>query len=431
MFSFLSSKNRSGKAIHGGNARERKSDSMIRTSKKKSLENDEESRAAALDRTEVRESKYKFPSERMAMSDRLDSHNKGSLFKYAVISTKPPKSRSFIMDRLRTYSPPNEHVNVRLDDIPPLLLNREYNIVDLTEAISKKSPGLKKPFCMVSDIFIHYVPMDTFLTTQSTVEVMLTDERKSDDNVIRHASLSSNAGYNVLFTLDYCVETADLSNLKLSITRHVSNFKAGKSWAMCKVLIGLDFFDVARRANLQESLAVAQFADTDLIDFVTDPRGIDSVITPESLRQLRLLHKSGDIENLTEPKNDQKRIETAATIIGQTGNIGDAEPLDVVTLMKARVLEASRVKEERKNAVVPKSALKASVPKVEDSLDSEEPALDAEDSVGQVEDLKEIEMGEHAPGSICSDPEEESDHDEIPFVTQFQKKPSVGFVDGS
>jgi len=207
----------------------------------------EADRARALENTEVRESKFDFPTTRMSMVDRLESHRRGSLFKYAVISSAPPKNRGSILDRLRTYQPPNDQTNVRLDDLPPLLLADEYTCVNLLQAIDGKNPGLKKPFCMISDIFIHYVPLDTFLSTQSTVEVMLNDGRKMDEDVVRHASFSSNAGYNVLMTLDYCIETKDISLINLTFSRHVSKFKKGKSWAMCKVLIGIDFLDYAKR----------------------------------------------------------------------------------------------------------------------------------------------------------------------------------------
>jgi len=339
--SIFGKKQRNGTASSAEKGGSRKA--VPKTGKSKSSQEEEENyRANAMARTEVREAKFNFPASRMSLADRLESHSKGSLFKYAVISTEPPKNRGFIMDRLRTYKPSNDHVNFRLDDLPPLLLNDEYTEVDLWQAIPNKKIASQKPFCMIADVFIHYVPMDTFMSTQSTVEIMLTDGRKLEENVVRHASISSNVGYNVLFTLDYCVETKDMHDMKLSISRHVSQFKSGKTWAMCKILIGLDFYNIAKKSNIQESLAVAQFAETDLMEFMTDPRGADSVVTGEGLRQMRLAHKSGDVENLTVPSSNEKTMETAATIIGGGGSLGNTEASEVINSMKQLALQRQR-----------------------------------------------------------------------------------------
>jgi hypothetical protein len=392
-------------------------------------------RANAMAKTEVRESKFNFPAERMSMIDRLESHQKGSLFKYAVITSEPPKNRGFIMDRLRTYKPPNDHLNARLDDLPPLLLNDEYTEVDLYQAIPDKKLNTKKPFCMIADIFIHYVPMDTFMSTQSTVEFMLTDGRKLEESVVRHASISSNLGYNILFTLDYCVETSDLHEMKLSISRHVSQFKKGKSWAMCKVLIGMDFYDIAKRSNIQESLAVAQFAESDLMEFVTDPRGVDSVVTGEALRQLKLAYKSNDVENLTTPGNDLKKISNAATIVGGGSSLSDMPTGDVITAMKLKALVEERAKSEiieeedepesqprvqkpKKSAMKkPAQIRKARSPSPIFSGDTEE--IDR----GDFNNLKEIEMGE----DTSQDGDEDNDDDlfedqPAPFVSKLRFK---------
>jgi hypothetical protein len=387
----------------------------------------EADRARALENTEVRESKFDFPTTRMSMVDRLESHRKGSLFKYAVISSAPPKNRGSILDRLRTYQPPNDQTNVRLDDLPPLLLSDEYTCVNLSQAIDGKNPGLKKPFCMISDIFIHYVPLDTFLSTQSTVEVMLNDGRKMDEDVVRHASFSSNAGYNVLMTLDYCIETKDINLLNLTFSRHVSKFKKGKSWAMCKVLIGIDFFDYAKRSNIQETLAVCQFAETDLAQFMTDPRGTDQVITSEGLRQMRETFASGDIENLTKPRSDQKSMGTAMTILGNGGDLGDCEPEEVIEAIKEKALQEQRIKAQQMVIRPRKSSMK---PTSQAKVINDSPAEESEDvqhTDDGLSDMREIEVDESASNVGQDDHDDDLfDHDDK-FVSQLQKGSGVRF----
>jgi len=392
-------------------------------------ENSETDRARALENTEVRESKFDFPTTRMSMVDRLESHRKGSLFKYAVISSAPPKNRGSILDRLRTYQPPNDQTNVRLDDLPPLLLSDEYTCVNLSQAIDNKNPGLKKPFCMISDIFIHYVPLDTFLSTQSTVEVMLNDGRKMDEDVVRHASFSSNAGYNVLMTLDYCVETRDIGLLNLTFSRHVSKFKKGKSWAMCKVLIGIDFFDYAKRSNIQETLAVCQFAETDLAQFMTDPRGTDQVITSEGLRQMRDTFAAGDIENLTVPKSDQKSMGTAMTILGNGGDLGDCEPEEVIEAIKEKALQEQRIKAQQMIRKPVKPALKRHVSEhLSESIQAESRVEEVLSDNG-LNNLEEIEVDDSASNVASGDHDDDLfDHDDK-FVSQLQGKSGVKFVD--
>lgn len=392
----------------------------------------EENKANAMARTEVREAKFNFPSGRMSMVDRLDSHQKGSLFKYAVISTEPPKNRGFIMDRLRTYKPPNDHLNVRLDDLPPLLLKDEYTEVNLSQALPDKKLGPRRPFCLIADIFIHYVPMDTFMSTQSTVEIMLTDGRKLEENVVRHASISSNTGYNVLFTLDYCVETADLPEMRLSISRHVSQFKKGKSWAMCKVLIGLDFYDIAKRSNIQESLAVTQFAETDLMEFMTDPRGADSVITGEALRQMRLAYASGDIENLTVPSDDQKKLSTAATIIGGGNSLGDVEAGEVISAMKLKALAVERERANSREAaeagalaVRPSKPLKSAMKRKSEPVVAIAPESQASNETeevdrGEFNNLKDVAVGESGSQDGSDDDGNSLFEHEPPFVSKLR-----------
>jgi hypothetical protein len=404
-----------------------------RSKKKAEQEVEENYRANAMARTEVREAKFNFPASRMTMTDRLESHSKGNLFKYAVISTEPPKNRSFIMDRLRTYKPPNDHVNFRLDDLPPLLLNDEYTEVDLWQAIPNKKVATQKPFCMIADVFIHYVPMDTFMSTQSTVEVMLTDGRKLEESVVRHASISSNLGYNVLFTLDYCVETKDMHDMKLSISRHVSQFKKGKTWAMCKVLIGLDFYDIAKRSNIQESLAVAQFAETDLMEFLTDPRGADSVVTGEALRQMRLAYQTGDIENLTVPSGSEKKMSTAATIVGTPESVGAMEAGEVISSMKQLALLKQRemnaqpsIKQQNATAepqkLPMKSALKRPSTPTQKVTAVSPPESNATEEIerGNFNNLSEVEMGESVASSSSSAAHEELFEQNPPFVSKLR-----------
>lgn len=413
----------------GGKTAERmtaKGSKSKRSSKNEELETD---RARALENTEVRESKFDFPTTRMSMVDRLESHRKGSLFKYAVISSAPPKNRGSILDRLRTYQPPNDQTNVRLDDLPPLLLSDEYTCVNLSQAIDSKNPGLKKPFCMISDIFIHYVPLDTFLSTQSTVEVMLNDGRKMDEDVVRHASFSSNAGYNVLMTLDYCVETRDIGLLNLTFSRHVSKFKKGKSWAMCKVLIGIDFFDYAKRSNIQETLAVCQFAETDLAQFMTDPRGTDQVITSEGLRQMRNTFAAGDIENLTVPRSDQKSMGTAMTILASGGDLGDCEPEEVIEAIKEKALQEQRAKAQQIVIRPRKSALRKNVSDLQSESNQAEVRVEEVSSDNGLDNLDEVDVEDSASNVASGEHDDDLfDHDDK-FVSQLQGKSGVKFVD--
>jgi len=122
----------------------------------------------------------------------------------------------------------------------------------------------------------------------------------------------------------------------------------------------LDFFEIARRANIRETMAVIQWADSDLLDYVADPRFVDVVITNESLRLQRQLHKSGDIENTYEPGNDTKEMMTAATIIGMSGDPEEGSVQGRINLMKASYFEQEqeRMRKMNESTTIIKPAIK-------------------------------------------------------------------------
>jgi hypothetical protein len=310
--------------------------------------------------TENREMKHNYPAETFTLADKMDSHRKGSHFKYAVVSNKPTEDQAGALGWLRNFRPNTKHDTLRLAQIKPILLNSSYTELNLVDVIREMGPMSDLPFCMISEVFIHYVPLDTFLSRSAVVEISLTDGRRVDKVPIRRSTITSTAGYNILMCLDFCVETSDLADMTLTFASHNNNFLEGKSWAMCKVIVGLDFFEIARRANIRETMAVLQWADSDLLDFVADPRFVDVVVTNESLRQLRLLHKSGDIENTYEPSNDAKEMITAATIIGMSGDPEEGTVPGRISLMKGAYFqqEQDKLREADENTTVLKPALK-------------------------------------------------------------------------
>jgi hypothetical protein len=310
--------------------------------------------------TENREMKHNYPAETFTLADKMDSHRKGSHFKYAVVSNKPTEDQAGALGWLRNFRPNTKHDTLRLSQIKPILLNSSYTELNLVDVIKEMGTMSELPFCMISEVFIHYVPLDTFLSRSSVVEISLTDGRRVDKVPIRRSTITSTAGYNILMCLDFCVETKDLADMTLTFASHNNNFLEGKSWAMCKVIVGLDFFEIARRANIRETMAVLQWADSDLLDFVADPRFVDVVVTNESLRLLRLMHKSGDIENTYEPSNDAKEMITAATIIGMSGDPEEGTVPGRISLMKGAYYqqEQERLREIDESTTILKPALK-------------------------------------------------------------------------
>jgi hypothetical protein len=310
--------------------------------------------------TENREMKHNYPAETFTLADKMDSHRKGSHFKYAVVSNKPTEDQAGALGWLRNFRPNTKHDTLRLSQIKPILLNSSYTELNLVDVIKEMGTMSELPFCMISEVFIHYVPLDTFLSRSAVVEISLTDGRRVDKVPIRRSTITSTAGYNILMCLDFCVETTDLADMTLTFASHNNNFLEGKSWAMCKVIVGLDFFEIARRANIRETMAVLQWADSDLLDFVADPRFVDVVVTNESLRLLRLMHKSGDIENTYEPSNDAKEMITAATIIGMSGDPEEGTVPGRISLMKGAYYqqEQERLREVDESTTVLKPALK-------------------------------------------------------------------------
>jgi len=291
-------------------------------------------------KTEVSTNRVDFQHGVMGLVDRMEAHPAGKLFGGAVVSNKPPPDRSLTLSKLRTYQAPNDMSRLVLGDIDPIDLKGNVVDISLTEAMSPRQFKDLKPYCLVSDVFIHYIPMDTFYTMSFPVDFYLNDFRKVEDNTVRHYPLSHSVGYNLLFTLDYCVRKEDLKLLTLAISSGINTFRPGIAWGTVKIVVSLISMDFPIKANMQKTLGVMHLADSDLQDFVSDPRRSDGVLTPESLKLLKSFYKRGDIENILQPLDDTKGVNTAATVMNHVGPESDVA--DLMRDMREEALRRAR-----------------------------------------------------------------------------------------
>lgn len=291
-------------------------------------------------KTEVSTNRVDFMQGTMGLVDRMEMHPRGKLFQGAVISNKPPPDRNLVLSKLRTYAAPNDMARLVLNDIAPIDLKDSVVDIALSEAISPEHFKALKPYCLVSDVFVHYIPLDTFFTMSYPVDFVLNDFRKVEDPVVRHFPLSHSVGYNILFTLDYCVRKEDLKLLTLAISSSINSFRPGVAWGTVKIIVSLISLDFPIKANMQKTMGVMHLADSDLQDFVSDPRKSDGVLTPESMNLLRNFYKSGDIENMLQPLDDKKSVNTAPTVMNMTEPSSDVA--DLMRDMRQQHLEKER-----------------------------------------------------------------------------------------
>jgi hypothetical protein len=280
------------------------------------VEQYEKYKADALKRVEISNEKFEISENSMSMLDRIDAHQKGRLFKNAIISNEPPSDRDLHMSRLRTFKEMNDFRSIHLDKIKPIHLNGRFTHLDLVDAIGEDKMSHSKEFCLVSDVFIHYIPLDTFYGVHYPVEVNLNDHRKIRSSTVRWFKMSHSIGYNILFTMDYCMATKDLNKLALDFSTALDVFKEGTTWGVAKIIVSLTFMDFPVKLNFQEVMAVMHLSDSDLRDFISDPQGLDAVMSSETLKRMKQLHKQGEIENVNEPRDDRIQLNTAKTGVG-------------------------------------------------------------------------------------------------------------------
>lgn len=299
-------------------------------------------RGEVLERTEMSQLRVDITQPTMDMVGRLESHRAGTYLKSAVISNKAPPQRELNLSRLRTFKALNEFSRLTLDDIEPFDLIGDFCSIPITSAISPEYLATAQPYVLVSDIFLHYIPLDTFFSTAYTVDVFINDFRKTENVAVRHFTLSNTGGYNILFSLDFCVRTVDLKHIVLTISTSMASFKKSIAWASVKTNIALTFMDFPIKSNMQDTMGVLHLSDSDLTEYISDPRHSDGVITPESLRLLRLSHLRGDIEKVNQNVEDRKEVNQAKTVF--TPHDGAVEVGDLMRSLRAKALEEERVK---------------------------------------------------------------------------------------
>lgn len=354
-----------------------------------------------MERTEMSQVRVDITQPTMCLVDRFESHRAGTYMKNVVISNKAPPERELNLSRLRTYKAENEYARISLNDIEPFDLMSEFVDLPIIRALPDGILTDQKPYVLVSDIFIHYMPMDTFFSTSFVVDFFINDFRKTENVAVRHFPLSHTGGYNVLFSLDYCVRTVDLKYLTLSISTSLNSFKKNVAWASVKTNISLTFMDFPIKTSMQETMGVLHLSDSDLQDFISDPRHSDGVITPEAFKLLKQAHKRGDIEKMNQNVDDRKEMNQAKTTFEkQDGTVAVA---DLMRDMREDALKKQREQNQGTSVKSIPSAMKKSpkskpmsppAPSVKDESDED---ISPGDSLSQVSDDGTIDLPRNPP----------------------------------
>jgi len=350
-----------------------------------------------MDMTEQGGEKIDFTMGRMCLVDKLEAHPAGKMLKNVVISNEPPPDRELNIHRLRRFKPQNDFSKLTLSEVPEFDLSEEFMEFSIVEAMTSSQFSQLKPYVLVSDVFIHYIPLDSFYSVSSPVIFRLNDFRKVDDTCMREYPLTHSGGYNILMTLDYCVAKKDLHHLSLSISTSLSSFRKGSSWGAAKVLLTISHMDFPVKANIQETMGVLHLADSDLNEFISDPRSSDGVITPHALTLLRGHYKRGEIENVNLPRDDKKEVNLAKTLIDE--DIESVNVRDLMSDMREQALRRERERSMPKPSEPTKTSsggtsLKSAMKKTSSPPKPTSIEDDNELDMNSLEDLEEVEVGE-------------------------------------
>jgi len=318
-------------------------------------------KGAIMNNTEMTSEKVDFSMGTMGLVDRLEAHPAGKLLKNVVISNEPPPDRELNIQRLRRYKPQNDFAKMTLSDVPLIELNSEFLEFPITDAMTSDQFSKLKNFVLVSDVFFHFIPMDSFFSVSSPVMFQINDFRKVDNTRMRDYPLTHSGGYNILMSLDYCVAKKDMHHLSLSVSTSLNSFRKGTIWGAIKVILTLSHMDFPVKSNIQETMGVLHLADSDLQEYISDPRSSDGVITPQALMLLRQHYKRGEIENINAPRDDKKEVNVAATVVGE--DIGSVNARDLLSGMRQNYLEKERERVQIQNAPAPHAPLKSALSK--------------------------------------------------------------------
>lgn len=319
-------------------------------------EEDQRRRGAIMDVVESTAQVVDFAQGTMGLVDRLEAHPAGKALKNTVISNEPPPDRELNIQRLRTFKPQNDFAKMSLHDVPPVELSREFIEFPITDAMTRTQFEELKDYILISDVFFHYVPMDSFYSRSAPVIFQINDFRKVDNTCMRRYPLSNTGGYNILMSLDYCVAKKDLHHLSYSVSTSLNTFRKGASWGAVKVVLTLSHMDFPVKSNIQETMGVLHLADSDLQEYISDPRHSDGVITPQALNLLRGHYKRGEIENINLPRDDSMEVNTAKTVLGEDN--GSVDVRDLMYEMKQKALTRAREGTHMDGHISKKSSMK-------------------------------------------------------------------------
>jgi O6-methylguanine-DNA--protein-cysteine methyltransferase len=354
-----------------------------------------------------------MPTDFPGLSDKIDTHRRGNLFKYAVITNKPSEERSGFFSRLRTFKPQVQESVMTLSEIKAIRLIGEAVEFDLSMAMSTTELENLGDYVLIDSILIHYIPLDSFANDKSVVTIQVNDFRKLGNTVARSCKVDSTMGYNILFTLDYCVEKRDIRRMTVSFANHSKEFQEGVAWGAVKIvaqIVGLSF---PKRVPLVDTMGVMLFADSDLQPFECDPRSLDLIITPEALKRLRILHEQGEIENKTIPLSDKKDIATARTII----EFDDEEEAVDSHIQKLKEMGLKKNKEhENVRSILKRNSNLLEMRSKEVDPEIDKSISEREEDAGAYDKLQDVEVGESL-----------SCHENLPIELDEEIKRSVGF----
>lgn len=289
--------------------------------------------------------KHDFSDENDTLASKLERHRAGNLFKYAVISTAPPKDRGSILEKVRSFRAKNDVVLSSLDDLPAINLINNFTEFRLSQALGQVKLSSLPPYTIVTDVLVHYIPMDTFFAISHPLEIQINDFRKSEDTTVRHYTLTDKGAYNILFCMDYSTMTTDLEDMSLSFACNATGFREGKAWAAVKIIIRMSHGTFPQKANLQETIGVTLWAHSDLEDYLVDPTSMDGTISGEALKLLKQAYLRGDIEDLVTPRDNKKQMNLARTVVGESG--ANLPPDLMIESMREQALSEERKRSAR------------------------------------------------------------------------------------
>ncbi|BBI93119.1 ORF2a protein [Lentinula edodes negative-strand RNA virus 2] len=299
-------------------------------SRRGKVENDEEE-GKAVEREEAPPQAapmkhFKFPNKYARMEEHIMNAERSSgPFEYVAIASRETSTFKKLLEALSVTKASVRSYDLSFDDLPIYNLSKRSSSISISSPLSLALQKKDLHFCWLKEVYIFFVPTQSFSSSYSEITFELNDNRFVEESLVRSITFPSNVGINGHFSLDYSVFKDDLPMISFSVKCKNSYLKEGVVWGSLKLVIQTKFSDQALIVSTTRTAAILQMADTTMKTYDRDPNHLDLMFDDPDLEMMKKFAKQGRIVDHNQALGNRERIAMSGSEAGsiegsQSGN---------------------------------------------------------------------------------------------------------------